>query len=383
MVSPPAESLVGRHPRRTFALGLTVTVVAAALTSSQLQWKPLLEKSWLTVAAMGVTDSLIVRLGARMGFFRDEGLDIGFDDIKIVTSGPESLRLLDRGDVDVAYSTYVPFVFSALDPKIDDVAVVAPTSSARPHSCVIVANPVSGIKSPQQLVGKKVAVTAEESQSAAMLSARLLEVGIDPDDVDIVSVQFSEMVRRVEDGTLDAAFLTDPYLSMATIDYEAVEAFDIGAGKLFGIPTAGFGAKVKFKEEHPNTVAAFRRGMKRATEYARAHSKDLAREVWESAGIRKDVALRGTKLHLETRIDESELQRVPDLMRDVGMTKGSVDAGDLLVSWPTSTGHDSQSARLPTLVGVGLAGRYITCRRVSSVRRQALRSHKRHSPVRA
>ena len=129
------------------------------------------------------------------------------------TSGAsaENMTTLKNGDAEIAftqtdiasYATQGKLMFK--DNKVENVKAIA---TLYPETIQIVTTKKSGIKSVADLKGKKVSVGAPGSGTVAN-AEQILEVhGLTFDDIKKQDLSFDESTQGIQDGTIDAAFVT-------------------------------------------------------------------------------------------------------------------------------------------------------------------------------
>lgn len=129
-----------------------------------------------------------------------------------VTSGAsaENMALINKGEVEVAFTqtdiaTYATEGTNMFKEKIDDIKGLG---TLYPETIQIVTTEKAGIKSVEDLKGKTVSVG--ESGSGTLANAeQILEIhGLSLDDVKARNLSFDDSTTGIQDGTIDAAFIT-------------------------------------------------------------------------------------------------------------------------------------------------------------------------------
>ncbi|MBP2321219.1 NitT/TauT family transport system substrate-binding protein [Kibdelosporangium banguiense] len=275
---------------------------------------------------MPTIDLAPFHLAVKNGYFQAEGLTV---EASTAPSGPASVAKMVAGEVDVAYSSYTPF-FQAKSQNAADIKLVADASSAGPKSTMVLAMPGSAVRTIQDMPGKRVAVTARGTISDLMTMATMKAAGVDYQGIQWINIPFPDMAPRLQRGDVDAAFMTEPYITGTIKTIGAVPVFDTAAGPTADFPTAGFGATAKFVAENPKTVAAFQRVMAKATAEAADRSK-IEPLLVEFAKVDKETAAAATLLTFRSTLDAANVQRVPDLMLQFGAIPGRVDVAAMIV----------------------------------------------------
>jgi NitT/TauT family transport system substrate-binding protein len=277
---------------------------------------------------MTTTDLAPFNLAVKNGYFREAGFT--FDqvkDVSIAKSGGDSVAKLAAKEVDIAYSSYTPF-FVAKSKNAADIKLVADASSAGPNSCMVVAMPNSSVKSIKDMAGKRVAVTATKTISDLLVMSTLKTNGIDWKTIQWVETPFPQVNDALAKGNVDAAFVTEPFITSAQKTVGAVPIFDTAVGPTANMPTAGFAANGDFVQKNPRTLAAFQKVMDRGK---------VEGLLQEYAKIDADTAKLSTLLTFSSTLDATRIQRVPDLMLEFGVIKDKIDVASMIAK-PASTG---------------------------------------------
>ena len=131
----------------------------------------------------------------------------------VETSGAsaENMNSLKQGDAEIAftqtdiasYAKSGKLMFK--DNKVENVQAIA---TLYPETIQIVTTEKSGIKSMEDLKGKKVSVGAPGSGTVANAEQILELHGMTFDDIKKQDLSFDESTQGIQDGTIDAAFVT-------------------------------------------------------------------------------------------------------------------------------------------------------------------------------
>jgi NitT/TauT family transport system substrate-binding protein len=283
----------------------------------------------LTVSIMPTTDLAPLHLAVQNGYFDAEGVRV---EAVSAPSGQASLAKLIGGEVDIAYSSYTPF-FVAQSQGAADLEFVADASSAAPNTTMIVAVPGSGVQSVADLAGKRIAVTATNTISDTLVKAVMREAGVDSSGVQWISIPFPETAPALDRGDVDAAFLTEPFITLAARSVGAVPIADTATGPTEELPTAGYAALARFADDNRDAIAAFQRAMARATAEAADRTK-VEPLLVAHTGIDAETASATALLTFRSALDARELQRVPDLLLEFGVLRERVDASAMISTAP-------------------------------------------------
>jgi len=147
--------------------------------------------------------------GAFAKIIKDEtGIDANAE---TTGASAENMTTLKNGEAEIAFSqtdiaSYaIEGKLMFKDNKVDNVQAIA---TLYPETIQIVTTKKSGIKSVEDLKGKKVSVGAPGSGTVAN-AEQILEVhGMTFDDIKKQDLSFDESTQGIQDGTIDAAFVT-------------------------------------------------------------------------------------------------------------------------------------------------------------------------------
>lgn len=327
-------------PRKTRALALALVAIVATSAGgcgllggedgSSSGGGGNLEKPKIKVAVMSTIDTAPFRLAQDGGHFKAEGLDV--EAIEAAT-GQVSLTKLIGGEVDIAYASYTPF-FIAMSKGTADIKLVADASSAGPKSTMLVTLPTSTVKSVADLAGKKIGITAPNTVSDTLSKSVMKDHGVDFSKVQWVPIPLPNIAGALKNGDIDAGFLTEPFITQAAKTAGTVPVVDTATGSTQDFPTAGYGALGKFTTENPKTVAAFQRAMLKATNDAATRAK-IEPLLVKYAKIDQETAALTTLLTFQSTLDARRLQRVPDLLLQMGAIQTKIDVAPMIIAQTT------------------------------------------------
>ncbi|HSU62506.1 MAG TPA: ABC transporter substrate-binding protein [Burkholderiales bacterium] len=239
-----------------------VLVAAAAQVHAQI------EKREVHIAVGGKTALyyLPLTLTERLGLFKDEGLNVRISDFP---GGTRSLEAVVGGSADVVSGAYEHTINMQARKQNFQAFVLA---GAAPQISVGIAGPLAaGYRSPKDLKGLKVGVSAPGSSTNMVINYLLAQGGLKPTDVAIIGVgQGATVIAALEQGRVDVLSQTDPVMTIlekeGKIKLIAETRTPQGTEKLFGgpMPAASLYAPVEFVRKNPNTVQALTNATVRA-----------------------------------------------------------------------------------------------------------------------
>lgn len=337
---------VGRHAR-TLVGGLSVLALLTSLagcgllggsTATPAADKPAngkVEKSKITLGLLPILDVASVHVAIKKGYFKEEGLEV---EPKIIQGGAAAIPGLISGDLDMTFGNWVSF-FAAESKDaakaVDGIKLVSDGYQAKPEMFLIVTGAGSSIKSPKDLAGKTIAINTFKNIAELTAKATLEANDVDPGSVTFKEFAFPDMQAALENKTVDAAFLVEPFITRAQRAIGSVTVLDAASGPTDNIPIAGYAVSGKFAKENPNTVAAFQRAMAKGQKDA-ADRPTVEPLLQEYAKVDKETASLVHFGEFPTTLDATRLQRVATLMKTYGLLEKEMDVKPMLIALPGS-----------------------------------------------
>ena len=199
-------------------LGTSNTTESKNASSPKTETKAEAARPLVKVGSSPAASSAALFLAEDFGFYRDEGLRVEFQ----IFSGSTApmVPLLARGELDVGGGNLTAGLFAAAEEKIE-VLIVADKGSVRKnaqYSKLLVREDLvaSGkYKSPRDLKGLRIGLTATGTSQEAALGVILKSAGLKPQDVSMIKVSYADANRGFEAKNLDAAVQIEPYVAEA------------------------------------------------------------------------------------------------------------------------------------------------------------------------
>jgi NitT/TauT family transport system substrate-binding protein len=236
-------------------------IAAGALVAVALQANAQIEKRDVHIAVGGKVALyyLPLTLTERLGYFKDEGLNVRISDF---AGGSRSLEAVVGGSADVVAGAYEHTINMQSRKQMFQAFVLS--GSAPQISVGIATKLAASYKSPKDLKGLKIGVSAPGSSTNMVINYVLAQGGLKPTDVAIIGIGTggSTVIAAVDQGRVDVVSQTDPAVTMLERDGKikiiAETRTPEGTVKLFGgpMPAASFYAPIEFVKKNPNTVQA-------------------------------------------------------------------------------------------------------------------------------
>ena len=202
----------------------------------------------------------------RLGYFKDEGLNVRISDF---AGGTRSLEAVVGGSADVVAGSY-EHTINMQSRKIPFQAFVL--SGASPQISVAISSKLAAnYKGPKDLKGLKVGVSAPGSSTNMVINVLIAKGGLKPTDVSIIGIGAgANVVAAVDQGRVDVISQTDPAVTILEKDGKVKVIAETrtpeGTIALFGgpMPAASLYSPIEFVKKNPNTVQALTNATVRA-----------------------------------------------------------------------------------------------------------------------
>jgi NitT/TauT family transport system substrate-binding protein len=259
-----------------------VLLVLCGSSMAALAAKP--EKPDVTIAVGGKSSLyyLPMTLADRLGYFKAEGLNVEIADF---AGGSKALQAMLGGSADVTAGGFDHvIVLQARGQKVQGFVLML---SVPAISLGVTKEKAATYRSPKDLKGMKIGVTAPGSTTHMFVNRVLAMGGVAPDEVSIIGVGGGPTaVAAARGGQIDALANVEPAITMlersGTIKVIAESVTEQGAKAVFGekLPTGCLYTKQEFVQKNPNTVQALANGIVRALKWLQqASPEDVAKTV--------------------------------------------------------------------------------------------------------
>ncbi len=237
-----------------------------------------LEKTSLTIAVGG--QALIYYLPLSVahlkGYFKDEGLDVTIADF---AGGSKALQAVVGGSADVVSGAFEHTI--NLQAKGQYYRAFAQQGRAPMIVLAVSKQTLGNYRSPADLKGRKIGVTAPGSSTNMMASFFLAQHGIKPTEASFIGVGAGAgAVTAMRSGQIDAMSNLDPVIS-TLLKEDAVQIIaDTRTLKdtvqIFGgnMPSGCLYTSQAFIDAHPNTTQALANAMVRADKWIQSAGPD-------------------------------------------------------------------------------------------------------------
>jgi NitT/TauT family transport system substrate-binding protein len=229
---------------------------------------------------------LPLTIAEQRGYFKDEGLAVKISDFP---GGARALQAVVGGSADVVSGAYEHTISMQGKKQYFQAFVL---QGRLPQIALGIATPKAGnYRSPKDLKGLKIGVSAPGSSTHNLVKQLLTQGGLDPNkDASIIGVGTGAgAIAALKSGQIDAVSNVDPVMTKLEQDEAVKIVADTrtvkGTNEVWGapLPAGCLYAPVEFVKKYPNTVQALTNAIVRADRWiANASATDVARVVPEA-----------------------------------------------------------------------------------------------------
>jgi NitT/TauT family transport system substrate-binding protein len=310
-------------PAAALAVGLLAAGCSGGSATGGSSSAGPVEKHDLNVAAVPAGDAAALYIAQQRGLFAAQGLHVN---ISPAISGATTIGGQLGGKFDVTMGNYVSYLqndseqLSGASKANDPFEVLAAGSIMLANNQVMLTRAGSPIHSVADLKGKKIGVNVKGNIGFLLMSALLKANGLNPNQVTFVPVEFPAMGAAIQKGTVDAAWMPDPFVTSDEQQYGEQPLADLNQGAVAGLPIAGYMVTRNWVHKYPHTAEAFRRAIIEAQRIADTNPTAVQQGVMAYAHVTKQVAALMSFANYPVDTDPVPIQRVADLMQQFKVT---------------------------------------------------------------
>lgn len=333
---------IHRHgPALAIALAIVLAIGASACSSSTstnsnspAANSP--ELADITVGVLTASDDVTVQIAQDEGFFKQEGLSVKA--VTLESTNAATTGLLSH-TLDFTTENYVGmFTEEHLVPNLN-LRIVADNTQAAPNLYVLMVPKTSKITSLAGLKGKKVAFPALGFNFGSMSADILMApYHLTSSAFTTVPLPFSDAEQALARGEVDAAFTTEPFITISEESAGDRVLEDMLSGPLSGFPVSCWATTASLVQKYPKTVAAFQRAMVKAVRLAASDPSLVRQELPRLIPTMKPALAKVITLpSFNTTLTLARMERVADAMERLGALPAGFDVKSMFYPPPAGS----------------------------------------------
>jgi NitT/TauT family transport system substrate-binding protein len=274
------------------------------------------EKPDITLGALLGADNVTAQIAQDKGFFKQEGLNVT---IKIENTTNDSSEGLLSHTMDFTGENYIGMFEQERQVPGLNLRIVADNTQGTPNTYALMVPRNSTITSLAQLKGKKVGFPAKGVNYGSVATNVLMQ----PDHLTTgsfttVTLPFANTPQAIASGTVDAAFSTEPFITIMKHTGARVLA-DLMSGPMSGFPVSCWATTASFVQQYPKTVAAFQRAMVEASQLAASNPALVRQELPKFIKTMKPQIANAIALsNFSSTLSLARMERVANLLEGLG-----------------------------------------------------------------
>jgi NitT/TauT family transport system substrate-binding protein len=292
---------------------------------------PAPEVSSIVVDAVPTADEAGLYIANQKGYFQQQGLSVKIDPI---LGGEPGMADLQTGKAQIIVGNYVSFILAQIhhtyDSKSIDLRIIADGSHMEQGNQAIYVMPGSRFKTVADLTKyrAKVGINTPDNVGQVLFGALFKQDGLNLGGIHQVYEGFPTMIGDLAKGKIDAAWLPEPFGTVAQETIGAVSLADFNQGSLQNFPIGAYIGSRQWVQSHPNTVAAFLRALEEGQQVADTDRAAVESALMDKTNLTAAFAaspLQAATMTLDTyplQMDVPVMQRVSDAMFEFGLESG-------------------------------------------------------------
>jgi NitT/TauT family transport system substrate-binding protein len=281
----------------------------------------------LTVAAIAIVDVAPLYLGNHKGFFQEQGLDLT---IQNTQGGAESVPGVVSGQYQFAFANVVSLLLAHAKGLPIKVIAAGNSSTGKPEDFggILVAAG-SPIKAMKDLEGKTLSVNQLNNIGGLTVRAAMRKAGGDPDKLKLIEVRFPEMPAALGQGRVDAAWIVEPFLTIArnqgatVLDWNFMDTTP-------NLMIAAYFTTADYAQKNPDVAKRFTAAINKSLTYASEHPDEARAILLTYTKIDKAIADKLNLPQWTPQVNRESLGVVADLMVQDKLLTGKPDIDALL-----------------------------------------------------
>lgn len=300
-----------------------LTLMLASFTTDQAS-----AQKKVTFGHQQVFDLAPILIAQEKGFFAKHGIEVVLKPIPLNSQNPAAL---EAGEVDIAMPTS-SVLLQAINGGLDIVAISGFNETEQTDSNFgIVVRPEANIKTPADLIGKKVGVPGLNAFLHVLFREWLTMKEVDWRKVEFIETQFPQMEGILKAGYVDAVVTIQPFMARM-IGSKAGELMSHFVREMpAGMSGAVFASKKSWADANRDTIKAFRTGFDEGAAYAKANPDEARAIVARFLKLPLPAVASVEIPKFDSRLSDSNLAPWVSIMKSQGMIRGDISVKNIIV----------------------------------------------------
>jgi NitT/TauT family transport system substrate-binding protein len=284
----------------------------------------------LTVGVIPIVDVAPIYLGQEQGFFEDRNIEL---ELVPGSGGAAAVPGVVAGDFQFSFGNVTSVLLAASQGLPLRVVAEGDSSTGDPETdfSFVVVPADSPIQSAADLAGKTVAVNNVKNIGEVTIRKAVEDAGGDPGSLNFVELAFPDMPAAVAGGDVDAAWVVEPFVTVAT-GQGARKVLANFAEAVPDLTVATYFTTEQVIAEDPELVDDFQAAIQQSLQYAQDNPDEVRRIVTTYTQITPEVAAQMALPAFPQDIDVESVKTVAELMQKYGITTEPVDVDALLAT---------------------------------------------------
>lgn len=293
------------------------------------------EQSTITLDAVPTADAAGIYIAQDDGFFKQQGLTVK---INTINGGEDGMADLQDGKAQLVEGNYVSFILAQIaksyDGKPISMDMIADTSQMQAGNQALYVMPGSKFKTVADLAKyhATVGINTINNIGQVFLGSLFKANGLSMSSINQVTDLLPNLPadlashKVLQGHALDAAWLPEPFGTIAEQSYGAVQLADFDQGPLQNFPIGTVVGSPAWIKTHPHTVAAFLRAFQEGQQVADTNRAAVEQALEKHTGAPAGIAATMTIDTYPLVMDVPTMQRVSDAMFEFGLERGLTKA---------------------------------------------------------
>jgi NitT/TauT family transport system substrate-binding protein len=284
----------------------------------------------ITVGVIPIVDVAPIYLGQEQGFFSDHGIDL---ELVATSGGAAAVPGVVSGDFDFAFGNVTSVLLAGSQGLPLQVVAEGNSSTGDPATdfSAVVVPADSPIQSAADLAGRTVAVNNLKNIGEVTVRKVVEDAGADASTIKFVELGFPDMPAAVANGSVDAAWVVEPFVSVAT-GQGARTVVSNFAEAVDDLTVSTYFTTQQVTQSDPELVDNFQAAIQESLQYANDNPDEVRRIITTYTSITPEVAEKMALPAFPQEVNVESMKTVAELMQEYGITEETPDVDALLAT---------------------------------------------------